>query len=630
MKQYNDYIYNGVIDNNKLNENQDYYRYNDSYFNEMLAKRQYQEAANYLRNFRFVGENSGIKNEKIRNKIQELEHKGKIFGEMYSNATPDQYEAIDFYQNIYGDGGSEYLLGVEYSDENGKRHLGNKYSFNYGMYKKALGSSANEEATAIRIEFQPEERTGWFGWDKLRKDGYNSYKSFIKNNGYFTEDDLQDIVTVGKDGKAIITIDKGDKRFNRLMDAIYNNVSYNPSTFLGGAASMFNPNPGNKTNYEYVVEKDISNKSNTNRKITIQGLNKDGGIIENGDIQSFYEMEDLITKAYNAQGEIIKNLKAQTKDYTTTIAGPVFDGLEELKSRLDRGEIDSKTFNREYNLYYKNIDAVINALGSSNTIMYSNFINENPNDELLQEADNTTRGDIIQEISKAAKSDLSYTTMLANGEIGTLITIKAKEGTKQNPEGRKRIQVFIPGLFHEQNQEKINKDTKILATQEVNDIINYGYNYNLVDDSLIHRDKIGNFYYNDTLISKEEAIDLINKSLIIERSSQKLLDEHINRNGEFVNEELYEQKAKELAIAASNELMPNTYFTRDNGKEINPNMMTLEDVDYIFNKKAIGSEPIKEEGDKMSNNEYSKYKDVYFIFDHIMSAMNVYKYKYNR
>ena len=58
--------------------------------------------------------------------------------------------------------------------------------------------------------------------------------------------------------------------------------------------------------------------------------------------------------------------------------------------------------------------------------------------------------------------------------------------------------------------------------------------------------------------------------------------------------------------------------------------MTLEDVDYIFNKKAIGSEPIKEEGDKMSNNEYSKYKDVYFIFDHIMSAMNVYKYKYNR
>lgn len=630
MVQYGNYIYNGVIDDNKLNENSNYYRFDANKFNEMLAKREYRQAAKYLENFRFVGEDAKNANTIIQNKIEELNSKGKRIEQLYGNASPEQYEAIDFYQNIYNDGGSEYLTGVEYTDEHGKRHLGNKYSFNYGMYKKALGSSDNEEATAIRIEFQPEERTGWFGINGLRKDGYNSYKSFIKNNGYFTEEDLQDIVTIGKDGKAVITIDKGDKRFNRLMDAIYNNVSYNSSTFWGGAVSVFNPNPGNKRNYEYVVEKDISNKSNTNRKITIQGLNKDGGIIENGDIQSFYEMEDLITKAYNAQGETIKNLQSQKKDFTTTIAGAVFDGLEQLNEQVNNGVIDEKTYNREYKKYYGDVESVIQGLGSAHLQMYSNFSNEEPTDELLVEADNITRGEIVQEISKRARQDISYTTMLANGQIGTLITLKAKEPTKQNPDGKKRIQVFIPGLFNEQNQEKINRNTQILATQEVNDIINYGYDYDLDDDSVIRRDKVGNFYHDNTPISKEQAINLINKSIIIKRGSNKLLDEHINRNGEFVNEDLYEQKAMAMAMAASNELSPDVFYKRADGTEINPDTMTLEELQYIFDKKAIGQEPKEEEADNMSDAEYRKYKDLYYIFDHIMSAMNVYKYKYNR
>lgn len=638
MVQYDNYIYNGVVDNNRLNENNNYYRYDSNKLHEMIAKREYRQAAKYLENFRFVGADARNANTVIRNKIEELNSKARRIEQLYGNASPEQYEAIDFYQNIYNNGGSEYLTGVEYTDEHGKRHLGNIYSNDYGVYKRALGSSDTEEANSIRIEFQPEERSGLFGLDRLRKDGYNSYKSFLKNNGYFTEEDLQDIVTIGKDGKAIITIDKGDKRFNKLMDVLYNFTDSTdgwlsrPSHYVHeGGKPFFNvsSNHYDKT-YDYVVEKHISNKSNTNKKITIQGLNKDGRVIENGNIQAFYEMEDLITKAYNAQGETIRNLQSQKKDFTTTIAGAVFDGLEQLNEQVNNGVIDEKTYNREYKKYYGDVESVIQGLGSAHLQMYSNFSNEEPTDELLVEADNITRGEIVQEISKRARQDISYTTMLANGQIGTLITLKAKEPTKQNPNGKKRIQVFIPGLFHEQNQEKINRNTQILATQEVNDMINYGYNYDLDDDSVIRRDKIGNFYHDNTPISKEQAINLINKSIIIKRGSNKLLDEHINRNGEFVNEDLYEQKAMAMAMAASNELSPDVFYKREDGTEINPDTMTLEELQYIFDKKAIGQEPKEEEADNMSDAEYRKYKDLYYIFDHIMSAMNVYKYKYNR
>lgn len=617
MIKYDDYLYTGAINNNALNDNKDYYRYDDDHFKTLVAKRQYREAANYLKNFHFVGEYGSDKNSQLMRNIEELEHEARKTEKYYSSASPEDYEAMDFYDNIYNDNGSEYLLGVEYSDENGKRHLGNKYSNNYGMYKKSLGSSENEEATSIRVEFQPEQRSGWFGWDKLRRDGYNSYESFIDNNGYFTKEMLQDLVQIGKDGKAIITINKGDKRFNRLMECIYNTTE--------NIEKDFSPNIINS----FLNRPEISNKSDRNRKITIQGLNKEGNVIDGGNIWGFYGMHSVIDRAYNAQSETIKNLQSQKKDYTTTVAGPIFDGLEELKERYASGEIDLKTFNSMYNRYYGDVDRVINALGSAYTQMFSNYANENPTDELLLPMDNVNRGEIINLISGVSKTDLSYTTMLADGQIGTLITIKAKEPTKQNPQGRKRTQVFIPGLFHEQNQEKINKDTKILATQEVNDMITYGYNYDLADGSVVTRDDVGDFYYNNILISKDDAIDLVNKSIIAKRGYQKLLDRHINNNGEIINEEGFENEAKALAISAANELKPTVYFKNSDGLEINPNTMTLNDVDYIFSKKAIGAEPTEENAYNMSSSEYSKYKDVYSIFDYFMSSMYDYKLKYN-
>ena len=580
---YNPNDNSAIPKGNEINK----YKFDDRKFNQLIANRQYQDAADYASQFHF---NDPATQRAHENDILNLRREGRKIAAVYGRIDDvDKLNKISFLDHVFVDGGLEQISDNPYAKRFAefKQNLGSTHKKVDGRYTHKI----EQEATAISFTFAPEKQT-LFGIDWLSKDNTKrSVESFYANSG-LNEAQLKSagVEVTHKDGFTTIKFDKSNPLANKI---IYNAL---PGTLKGdsGGGSDYN--------------------------IVLKGYNSDGKEI--GDIsywrsQSWNEMRNIISDAEDAKTSAFQALDMATKNYSSTVGPSLDDNLEILNQMLASGQITQQEYNQQRKTVGSILDQAIRSLGSGNYEMFSNAYNKNATDETLVSLSNEQRSEIIQSISAANPKNLHFNAMVSNGQIGTLVTIDADEVSDKNISDnddrnevkRRRRQVFIPGFMSEIAQEKINRNTSTRAIQEINSMQDYGYAFKTSDGQKIYSSMDGKFYIDGQEISKDDATKAINKTMIIEDATANLKYQFTNNSGDMYDVEGYEEIARKIAVKAANELNPNISFG-DN--------VTVED---IFNKKGAGPTVSDEYASTMQYELYNKYQDVFDIYDRIMAAI---------
>ena len=563
------------------------YKFNNNIFQQLIANRQYQDAADYASKYHFDDPATQRAHE---NDILNLRREGRKIAAVYGRIDDaDKLNKISFLDNVFVDGGLERISDNPYAEQfaSFKQHLGS-------THKKALVGYSNEidkEATAISFTFAPEKQT-LFGIDWLAKDNTKkSVEAFYANSG-LNEEALKSagVEITHKDGFTTIKFDK----FNPLA----NKIIYNAIPSVSGG--------------------DIGGSSDHN--IILKGYTADGKEIKDASFlrsKSWNEMRNMIADADEAKTEAFSILDMGEKDYSSTVGPSLDDNLEQLNQLLATGQITQQEYNQQRKIVGSILDQAIRSLGSGNYEMFSNAYNDEATDETLVSLSNEQRSEMIQSITASDPKSLHFNAMVSNGQIGTLVTIDADEVDKKNINDddtrnqvkRRRRQIFIPGFMSELAQEKINRNTSSRAVQEINSMQDYGYSFKTTDGQEIYSSMDGRFWSNGQEISKDDAIKAINKTMIVEDAIDNLKYQFTNKEGTMYDTDGYENMARAISVKAANELHPEVSF----GDKV-----TIKD---IFDKKGAGATVADKYASKMQYQLYDKYQDVFDIYDKIMAAI---------
>lgn len=558
------------------------YKFDSRKFNQLIANRQYQDAADYASQFHFDDPATQRAHE---NDILNLRREGRKIGAIYGSLNKDQLNQVSFLDAVFVDNGLETLNNNPIANTfiNAKQKLFEGIA--------PVGTDHNAQAPvynylSFRLEDNGKKTVAGIDW--MAKNNDATTTNFYKLYGY-SEAQLKSagINVIHKDGYTYLNFSGDNKLANKLI--------YDISKFAIDDTSE---------GYDSTM---LAQTNDINDTPTFPGFGN-----------SYLEtIKATIDGAKNTKDVAFTNLDLATKDYSSTVGPSLDDNLEVLNQMLASGQITQQEYNQQRKVVGSILDQAIRSLGSGNYEMFSNAYNENLTDETLVSLSNEQRSEIIQSISAANPKSLHFNAMVSNGQIGTLVTIDADEVSEQkisddddrNKVKRRRRQVFIPGFMSEVAQEKINRNTSSRAIQEINDIQDYGYAFKTTDGQEIYSSMDGKFYINGREISKDVATKAINKTMIIEDATANLKYQFTNKTVDMYDTEGYEQMARMIAVKAANELNPNVSFG-DN--------VTVED---IFNKKGAGPTVSDEYASNMQYELYNKYQDVFDIYDKIMAAI---------
>lgn len=563
------------------------YKFNNSIFQQLIAHRQYQDAADYASKYHFDDPATQRAHE---NDILNLRREGRKIAAVYGRIdNVDKLNKISFLDNVFVDGGLEQISDNPYAKQFGsfKQHLGS-------THKKGLIGYTDEidkEATAVSFTFAPEKQK-LFGIDWLAKDNTaKSVEAFYANSG-LTEAALKSagVEIIHKDGSTTIKFDKSNPLANKI---IYNAIPSVSGGDIGGSS---------------------------NHDIVLKGYTADGKEIKDNSFlrsKSWDEMRNMIADADDAKTEAFNALDMAEKDYSSTVGPSLDDNLEQLNQLLATGQITQQDYNQQRKIVGSMLDQAIRSLGSGNYEMFSNAYNDEATDETLISLGSEQRSEIIQSITAADPKSLHFNAMISNGQVGTLVTIDADEVDKnkindedtRNQVKRRRRQIFIPGFMSELAQEKINRNTSSRAVQEINSMQDYGYGFKTTDGQEIYSSMDGRFWRDGQEISKDEAIRAIDKTMIVEDATTNLKYQFTNKEGTMYDTNGYENMARAISVKAANELNPEVSF----GDKV-----TVQD---IFDKKGAGATVADKYASTMQYQLYDKYQDVFDIYDKIMAAI---------
>lgn len=563
------------------------YKFNNGLFQQLIANRQYQDAADYAAKYHFDDPATQRAHE---NDILNLRREGRKISAVYSRIdNDDKLNKISFLDNVFVDGGLEQISDNPYAEKFAifKQHLGSTHK----QLPIGYANKIDKEATAISFTFAPEKQK-LFGIDWLAKDNTTkSIEAFYANSG-LNEAALKSagVEITHKDGFTTIKFDKSNALANKI---IYNAI---PSTSGG----------------------DIGGGSDYN--IKLKGYTADGKEIKDSSSLSrlyWTEIRNMISDADETKTEAFNTLDMTEKDYSSTVGPYLDDNLEQLNQMRATGQITREDYNQQRKLVGSIVDQAIRSLGTGNYEMFSNAYNDKATDETLIPLDNDQRSELIQSITAADPEKVHFNAMISNGQIGTLVTVDADEVDKKdindedtrNKVKRRTRHVFIPGFMSELAQEKINRNTSSRAIQEINSMQDYGYSFKTTDGQEIYSSIDGRFWRDGQEIAKDDAIKAINKTMIVEDATANLKYQFTNKEGTMYDTDGYENMARAISVRAANELNPEVSF----GDKV-----TVQD---IFDKKGAGATVADKYASKMQYQLYDKYQDVFDIYDKIMAAI---------
>lgn len=577
------------------------YQFKQELFDQYISNRQYEDAANYANQFHF---NNPKMQRAHLNDIANLRRNGRILASCYKKIHDTQtLNKVEFFDKVFVNGGLETLENNEYANKfiEAKRKLG---SFSGGITAETDNKGINiyyksQEATKLEVTFQPKVQK-FLGIDWLAKDNNKNIDNFYTQSG-LNERALkaQGVEVINKDGRTTLRFDKSNPLANKI---IYNL----PRRERNGDTPI--PQIGGN------IDVSIVGLDSKNRRIKNQNM-----------FSNLTQIQDIIDSAKNTKEQYFKQNDLTEKQYSSTVAGNIDDNLAMLQEALKEGSITQQEFNKQYSINCGYIDSVLRNIGSGNYEMYSNKFNEETSDETLNPVDNEKRNELINAITATNKANVHLSSMISNGKIGTLVELDAAgltskqqeklEGTNddQLSNGR-RIQIFIPGLFQEQAQEKINRNTSSQAVQEANSMQDYDYDYKTQDGKTLTYDGLGGYIYDGEQIDKDNAVKIINKDLIIQDAVNNLQFYYLNKDNKLIDKTNYENKARELAIKACNDIDPGVPLSYTDGTPL------TEDEVFAHSK----ANPDDVYFGKIQYQVYDKLRNLYDVYNALMDAISYY------
>ena len=564
--------------------------FDENKFNQLVANRQYSDAADYASQFHFSDPETQKAHE---SDIINLRRSGRVLGAVYGRVQdPTDLAKITFADNVFVDGGLE-------------RSGNSEINTDFENIKSKIGSTVDSdgnvtnEASTLEITFEPKTNK-LFGIDWLMPDNDNNIENFYKNSG-LNVNALRDngVQVINKDGRTVLIFDKSNPLANKIL-------YYTPEVLTG----IGHPNsPYANLNRKFLADKPTR----------IQGFNNKGEYVTTTD--DLREYKRFINDARNTKEKYFEDFDLAYKDYSSTVGPMISDELSSLKAMLNSGQINDTQYNQQAKAIAPHIFSAINTLGSGNYEMYTNYLNDEPTDETLVPVDNKDRADLANLISSYAPKDIDVSAMVSNGKIGALITLEGtgNESKAQENDGR-RIQIFVPGLLQEEAQAKINRNTSTRAVQELNSMIDWGYSYKLRDGSEIGVNDKGQFTKNKEVINKQSAIQEINKDMIMEDALSNLKFQYMNADGNITDNLKYEEMARLLSMNAAADIYGDVKLN------VNPQTadVTLSDKfgniytpDDIFNRNI--------DKDKTQYEIYYRLNEIYSMYNELMNELNFYK-----
>lgn len=590
------------------------YKFNKSYFNQLVSNRQYNDAADYASKYHF---SDPEKESKLRNHIRNLKRDGRMLGAIYSRIEdPDKLAQIEFYDKVFVDGGLE-MLGKD-----------NKYANDFIKWKKMLGSEnsyrpdgtgTGKEATSLSITFAGAKLVDSLtGWDWMAKDNQNTIENFYETSG-LSERELKNagVKIDHKDGNTTLTFSKSSGIANKIISNIPNKY-YSTGLWDDATGGIGWVN------------------------VDIRGYDKDGKELETSSSMGGYDCKMLINDARNTKENYFSKTDIDKKQYSSTIGPAIDDNLTALREALNAGEIDETTYNKQAKIVGGYVYDAIKSLGSGHYEMYTNFFNEKATDETLVSAENEQRANLASLMAATSPKDMELLSMCSNGKIGTLVVINPsdltdsqKKALGDNPKidelyNGKRIQIFIPGLMQEQAQQKINNDSGCRVAQELNSMLDYDYDYTCLNGTKIAPDGAGGFTINGKKCDKEKAALYVERDMLLDDALGKLKYDYLTFNGNMISTkdnsmagaEAYEQASRLAAVTIANQIMPGVQVNKVDG--------TPYTIDEIFNMKGISTsnDVFDEENGEISQSlQYevaNKISHIYYVYDKLMSELSYY------
>ena len=567
--------------------------FDENKFNQLIANRQYTDAADYASQFHFSDPETQKAHE---SDIINLRRNGRVLGAFYNKIQdPVDLAKVTFADNVFVDNGLERMEKNEYSSEliknleDCKSTIGSEIE--YGFASKEM----KREATSLGITFKPAKRT-LLGLDFLAKDNENTIENFCDNLG-LTISQLRDagVDVIRKDGNTTLKFDKSNPLANKILyyaptSRTSNKIGDIPITSFGG-----------------------------NIPVTIMGYDKDGNNLGSG--IGLDRFKQLIGDALSTKDKYFEDSDFTLKQYSSTVGPMISDELSSLRAMLNSGQISDTQYNQQARAIAPNIFSAINTLGSGNYEMYTNNFNKENTDETLDLASNEQRGELVDLISNYDPKDIDVSAMVSNGKVGALITLK---GTGNETEGKanngKRIQIFVPGLLQNEAQEKINRNTSTRAIQEINSMLDWKYDYNLRDGSKIGINEKGQFTKDKEVIDKQTAINEINKDMIMEDAVSNLKFQYMNADGNITDNLKYEHMARLLSINA----IADVYG--DISLDINPQTSEVVISDKFGN--TYKPEDVFDRNidrDKTQYEIYNRLNEIYSMYNELMNELDFYK-----
>lgn len=594
-----DTVYIGPLDPNK--QKTEDYKWNNDYYNKLLANRQYNDAVEYASRYQFKDYN---KQNKYLATIAALGSEGRLYEAVQNRAkTPEQKQALDFADNVFVPGGLETII----KDENGQ-YKDNEIYNRFVEAKQHIGAFIDKD---YKYGNSPKKLSFVFPTNvDLSEYGDDSFNYFL-NQMNTTKDELISSgidIKVNKQGESVLTMDVDNDLSNKVLYYVAKQY-YSPKKTDIWDSLFGYKNPNIK-----ITSYDENNVEISRNKTAITEYSE-----VDVDYANLKYYADIIDNAKKAKDEIYEEV---TKDnvYSSIKGTPIFDGKDELDNQLKQGIITASEYNNRLTEMTKNV--LTFAETDYEHDIYTNYYDStssNP-DRTMELVDADKRNGLLNHLSSIDDDRKHIYSGYVDGQYGVWIDVDAREGSTQKAE-QGAFSVFIPGLLHNEAQQKINQDTKARSMIITDDLTNYKSSYTTQDGHIIKGTDGGRLLVNGAPAERETAEAIINKDIIIRDASNQLISQHLNQNGEIINKAGFENIAKRAAIQGADELYPGTLIKEDGTPMTIDEMNELlfsEDSPFYSKEKA---EMLAKLGEKFSYQNFIKINAMLDIYWTIMGNL---------
>ena len=562
-----------------------------NYANTLIDNKQYDEAIAYITQY---SSSDAKERERMLACVNSLKLAKAKQAALAKSLTPQQMSAFNFADMILTPGATDairykkdssghdvYNSDEEFARDNpivasfkyAKQAIGSEITYNpydnriiYNSSDNMVEPKLKNIATMVQITI-PKHKEGLFGRDWLYKD--NNHKDDILNTVYSmtgqTPEDLRrnGVTFTEKDnGDFEVYFDKNSKEGTALMIAI------------GKTAAQY----GREDNLPIVQGFDV----NGNKLETSYGNQGEYNNI-------MFNAANLraIASAYDRAQETKQYINANRsdEDMLQNMSSTVF-AIPELQTN------EAKTTfidNMKGNLHYGDRD-------------YYGYLSDENGDNLVPFTEANFR-EFRRLMAGRSANQIHIQGMTVNGITGVLITLDPKLDKEGNPQVTSRpAKMFIPNYAKEYTDYAVNTSTDLQAAMYVNNMKNYGVNYDYTfdDGSRAYIDGTGAVrritangeeFIDDSFDSQHNLARAINKDLIIQQADMHI-SQYLNADGTF-NMKSVKNDAMGIAFAAGEELYPEIPLVKTDGTQItiadifNPNSGLHDNIQQTCSRPVV-------------------------------------------